>query len=81
MAEAKKEVSLIQIAGIGITLFSLWFGSWLSMNQRVKALEVGTQIRLENMEKQVDQNKNYYLNILDKINEVNIKLENKQNRN
>ncbi len=53
---------------------------WMSINQRIKALEVGTEIRLEQLEKQVSQNEDHYMKILSEIQDIKVCLENKQNR-
>ncbi len=71
---------IVSIIGLVATLLITVVSAWISINQRVKALEVGTDIRLKNLEVQVQQNKNYYHEILNEIKYLNVQLERKEDR-
>jgi len=76
----KSNITKGQILAIAITLAVAIMGSWVSINQRVRALEVGTDLRLKQLEKQVSINESYYREILKEIQDVRVALENKENR-
>lgn len=78
--EKQTNITRGQLFSALVTISIAILTSWMSMNQRVKALEVGTEIRLKQLESQVEKNEGHYLNILDAINELEVSLQNKQNR-
>jgi hypothetical protein len=80
MMQERANISKGQLIGIAITLTLAIITSWVTMTQRVKALEVGTDIRLKQLEKQVSINESYYREILKEIQDIRVALENKENR-
>jgi len=80
MMQERANISKGQLIGIAITLSLAIITSWVTMTQRVKALEVGTDIRLKQLEKQVSINESYYREILKEIQDIRVALENKENR-
>jgi uncharacterized protein (UPF0333 family) len=80
MMQERANISKEQLMGIAITLLFAIVTSWVTMTQRVKALEVGTDIRLKQLEQQVSINESYYREILKEIQDICVALENKENR-
>ena len=80
MMQERANISKGQLIGIAITLTLAIITSWVTMTQGVKALEVGTDIRLKQLEKQVSINESYYREILKEIQDIRVALENKENR-
>ena len=78
--EKKINITLGQILSMGLTIFIITFGAWVNMSSRVKALEVETNIRIQQLEIHVQKNSDYFNKILDEIHIVKIALENKEDR-
>lgn len=80
MTEQKTIISKGQLLGICVSIAIAMLTSWMSVTQRIRTLEVGTEIRLQQLENQVSKNEEYYFNILTEIQDLKVALENKQNR-
>lgn len=78
--EKKVNITLGQILSMALTIFIITLGGWINMSGRVKALEVETDIRIRQLETQVQKNRDYFHKILDEVQQVKIVLENKKDR-
>lgn len=78
--EKKVNISLGQILSMALTVLVITLGGWMNMSGRVRALEVETDIRIRQLETQVQTNRDYFLEILDEVQKVKIVLENKKDR-
>ena len=78
--EKKVNITLGQILSIALTVLVITIGGWINMSGRVKALEVETDIRIRQLETQVQSNRDYFHKILDEVQKVKITLQNKKDR-
>jgi len=80
LMEKRVNISLGQILSMALTILVITLGGWINMSGRVKALEVETDIRIRQLETQVQNNRDYFLKILDEVQMIKIVLENKKDR-
>ena len=78
--EKKVNITLGQVLSMALTVFIITLGGWINMSGKVQALEVETDIRIRQLEMQVQKNREYFHKILDEVQQVKIVLENKKDR-
>lgn len=85
--ENKKEFKVHQLIGVAITVLGVIITSWVNVNSKLvdhdKEIENNRQKLIELKEEHLRLNSkedDHYIKILEKLEEINIKIENKQNR-